>query len=341
MSLRENLGIERFRRSLCLLPTHFGHGLICNCLFPWLSGQDLFILPPFRPDIIMQLGSIIDAHKITFMSSVPPVWRLALKLTKSPKGGTLEQVHCGSAPLSANLWKEIIQWSGTNNVLNAYGITETGSWVAGTTVEHFKADDGLIGKPWGAVIKILKNGNTDISPMQAEECKQSEQGYIWINTPALMQGYLGRDDLTNKVVAQGWFLTGDIGLIDERGLLYLRGRERDEINKGGMKIFPSDIDAVVERFAGVVDVCAFGYTEELYGEDIGVAIVMQSSDNTNLQELFKWTRHHLAEHQMPRRWFLLSEIPRTSRGKVNRGQVAEACRNLDPIGMDRLKAISK
>ena len=339
MSLRENLGLKRFRRTLCLLPTHFGHGLICNCLFPWLSGQDLFILPAFRPEIIMQLGSIIDAYKITFMSSVPPVWRLALKLTKSPKERTLEQVHCGSAPLSGNLWKEIMQWTGTNNVLNAYGITETGSWVAGTTIEDFQPDDGLIGKPWGAVIKVLKSGTTDITPVEAEECKPSEQGYIWINTPALMQGYFGRDDLTNKVVAQGWFLTGDIGLIDDRGLLYLRGRERDEINKGGMKIFPSDIDAVVERFAGVVDVCAFGFTEELYGEDVGVAIVMQKSDNHALQQLYKWTRQHLAEHQMPRRWFLLSEIPRTSRGKVSRVQVAETCSHLSPIGKDRLKAI--
>jgi acyl-CoA synthetase (AMP-forming)/AMP-acid ligase II len=330
MSLRENLDLANFRRSLCLLPTHFGHGLICNCLFPWLSGQDLFILPPFRTDTIMQLGNLIDEYEITFLSSVPTVWRLALKIAKPPQGKSLKQIHCGSAPLSAHLWQQVKEWTGTDNVLNAYGITETGSWVAGTSVANVEVEDGLIGRPWGAVIKVLKNGTTDVLPSQSEECKPSEQGYVWINTPALMQGYLGRDDLTHQVISQGWFLTGDIGLIDDRGLLYLRGREREEINKGGLKIFPGDIDSVVERFPEALDVCTFGYQDQLYGEDVGIALVLKRSDKKVLDDLYDWTRRHLAEHKMPRRWYLLSEIPRTSRGKVSRAQVAEACKGLTP-----------
>ena len=71
--LRQALGTETFRRTLCLLPTHLGHGLICNCLFPWFSGQDLFILPPFRPETIIHLGTVLDNNEITFMSSVPSV----------------------------------------------------------------------------------------------------------------------------------------------------------------------------------------------------------------------------------------------------------------------------
>lgn len=107
VSLRDQLGIAPFARTLCMLPTHFGHGLICNCLFPWLSGQDLFITPPFRPEIIMRLGNLLDEHRITFMSSVPSVWRLALKLARPPKAGTLQRVHVGSAPLSAHVWEDI------------------------------------------------------------------------------------------------------------------------------------------------------------------------------------------------------------------------------------------
>jgi acyl-CoA synthetase (AMP-forming)/AMP-acid ligase II len=74
LSLRDCLGLDGFRRTLCLLPTHFGHGLICNCLFPLLCGLDLFVPPPFRPDVPARLGSFLDAHEITFMSGVPPVW---------------------------------------------------------------------------------------------------------------------------------------------------------------------------------------------------------------------------------------------------------------------------
>jgi acyl-CoA synthetase (AMP-forming)/AMP-acid ligase II len=202
MALRQSLGLAKFRRTLCLLPTHFGHGLICNSLFPWLSGQDLFILPAFQNEVILRLGSLLDENRITFLSSVPSVWRLALKMAKPPRSRSLQRVFCGSAPLSDFLWKEIQQWTGTREVLNSHGITETGSWVAGTTVPDVTPEDGLIGEPWGAVIRILKSGNTETPPGLSQECAPGEEGYVWINTPALMQGYLGRDDLTAIVSIQ-------------------------------------------------------------------------------------------------------------------------------------------
>ncbi|HWH77903.1 MAG TPA: AMP-binding protein, partial [Candidatus Binatus sp.] len=84
ISLRDNLGVAAFRRTLCLLPTHFGHGLICNSLYPWLAGQDLIIGPPFSIDLLMGLGRLIDEYKITFLSSVPSMWQLILKASKPP-----------------------------------------------------------------------------------------------------------------------------------------------------------------------------------------------------------------------------------------------------------------
>jgi acyl-CoA synthetase (AMP-forming)/AMP-acid ligase II len=332
ISLQQSLGLEVYRRTLCLLPTHFGHGLICNCLFPWLSGQDLYIVPPFKTDLILQLGALLDQHQITFMSSVPSVWRLALKLAKPPQAKTLERVFCGSAPLSAYFWQEIQEWTGTQAVWNSYGITETGSWVAGTNLPDFTPEDGLIGRPWGAIVKILKLASTDIPPYLQDECAPGEAGYIWLNTPALMKGYFNRDDLTQQVVSQGWFMTGDIGLVDEQDRLYLRGREREEINKGGMKVYPGDVDAVVEQVEGVMDVCCFGYADDpLYGQNVGIAVVLQETTPEALRHLYDWSKQRLAKHQLPVRWYLLKSIPRTSRGKVNRVNVAEVCAGLAPV----------
>ena len=331
VALRQSLGLQTFRRTLCLLPTHFGHGLICNCLFPWLSGQDLFILPPFRTEGIVQLGSLLDNNRITFMSSVPTMWRIALKVAKPPRSHTLQRVFSGSAPLSASLWGEIQEWTGTREVFNSYGITETGSWVAGTTLPGFSPEDGLIGEGWGAIIKILKSSDTETPPGFMPECSRGEAGYVWINTPALMKGYFGREDLTRKVVSQGWFSTGDIGLLDDRGMLYLKGREREEINKGGMKVHPADIDAIAERFENTLNVCTFGFEDPLYGENVGIAVVMNEQGGENLRGLVQWLRRHLGKHQMPQRWYLLDEIPRTSRGKVNRSRVAEKCAHLEPV----------
>lgn len=331
ITLKESLGLAAFRHSLCLLPTHFGHGLICNCLFPWLAGQDLFILPPFRPELILSLGAILDEHKITFMSSVPSVWRLALKTARPPEVGSLQRVFCGSAPLSASLWTDIQRWTSAPEVFNSYGITETGSWLAGTSIGPFTPEDGLVGRPWGSVVRILPTKETPLAAQSFETASRYEAGYVWVNTPALMRGYLDRDDLTQQVVSQGWFFTGDIGLIDDREYLYLKGREREEVNKGGMKIYPGDIDAVVDRFPAILDTCAFAFDDSLLGQDIGIALVLASSDTNTIRNLYDWVRLHLASHQVPVRWYLLNEIPRTSRGKVNRESVAKRCSSLRPI----------
>ena len=332
-SLDACLGTTAFRRTLCVLPTHFGHGLICNCLFPWLSGQDLHILPPFRPDILAQLGSIVDEFAITCMSSVPAMWRFAMKTGRPPRSRSLGRVLCGSAPLSASLWQSIREWTNASDVLNAYGITETGSWAAGTTMPAFVPEDGLIGVPWGGTLRILPAGTGESSPAETAACAAGESGQVWVRTAALMRGYLGRDDLTAEVVRDGWFATGDIGSIDERGVLYLRGREREEINKGGMKVHPEDIDSVVERFGATVDVCAFGYDDALQGQDVGIAVVLEPADPVTLTRLHEWAAAHLARHQMPRRWYLLQAIPRNNRGKVNRAIVAATCALRTPLAM--------
>lgn len=338
-SLREHLGMAAFARTLCLLPTHFGHGLICNSLFPWLNGCDLIILPPLQPTILMRLGQLIDEHHITFMSSVPAVWKLALKLAKPPQGGTLQRVHVGSAPLSAAGWNEIRQWAGTRSVCNAYGITETGSWVAGLDrPEEEDAEDGLVGKGWGAQIKILRNADTHTPLAVDNECAPGETGHVWLQTPALMKGYFLRDDLTAQVVRDGWFLTGDLGFMDARGHLVLRGRERDEINKGGMKIYPGDVDAVVERFAGARDVCTFALDDAVYGQSVAMAVVLEPADDVNIRALHAWMKAHLAEHKLPGRWWVLNEIERSSRGKLNRDAVRDACLALPSLDLAKILA---
>src|SRR6185295_8997428 len=186
--LRDHLPPQAFERSLCVLPTHFGHGLICNSLFPWLTGNDLYITPPFRPEVIVRLGAIIDEHQITFLSSVPSIWKLASKLSQPPSRGSLRRLHCGSAPLSADAWENIRRWSGCHEVCNAYGITETGSWVAGSAKASQPAEDGLIGEGWGAIIEILNRNDTNEPLTNGDRCETGETGYGWINTPALMKG---------------------------------------------------------------------------------------------------------------------------------------------------------
>jgi acyl-CoA synthetase (AMP-forming)/AMP-acid ligase II len=336
-ALRARLGLEAYARTLCLLPTHFGHGLICNCLFPWLAGQDLFVTPPFRPDLLTRLGALVDEHEITFLSSVPAVWRLALKVARPPRRAPLARVHCGSAPLPATLWSGIQRWAGTPEVFNTYGLTETGSWVAGTTGEAVTPLDGLIGEPWGATFSVRRTADATALARDDGRCAPGETGHVWVATPALMRGYLGQEALTKRVMVDGQFATGDLGLLDERGRLHLRGRERDEINKGGLKIAPAEIDAAAEGCPQVADVCAFAVDDPLYGQNVGVAVTLVApEDETGMGDLYRWMRERLSETKLPARWWRLDALPRSERGKVSRDAVREACADRPPVDLARL-----
>jgi acyl-CoA synthetase (AMP-forming)/AMP-acid ligase II len=337
-ALARSLGTEAYRRTLCVLPTHFGHGLICNSLYPWLRGLDLFVTAPFRPDVILRLGQIVDDHRITFLSSVPSLWRLALKLGRPPAARTLERVHCGSAPLGGTLWRDIQGWTGTREVWNAYGITETASWVAGTCGGDFVPEDGLIGPPWGSEIGIAREtaGGPPLGPDRAAAA--GEPGPVWIRTGGLMRGYLDRPDLTAAVIQDGWFATGDVGWLDDRGWLHLSGRERDEINKSGLKVHPADIDAIVASFPGIVDVCTFGIEDRLHGQEVAIAVVLEGDGEATLAALYRWLRQRLSEPRMPVRWHRLPALPRTDRGKLPRDTVRQVCAEAPALDMRKILA---
>lgn len=321
---RERLGVAPFARTLCPVPTHFAWGLVGHALYTWLSGQELFVLPAFRPEALLRLGALCDDLDITCLPSVPAMWRVVLKTVAPPLRQSLRCVTLGTAPLPPALWKAVRDWSHATEVINIYGITETG-WIAGASLDQSAGDDSLVGEAWGAVIKVLESGGTEQGPHALRACKSGETGHIWVQTPSLMRGYFGRDDLTAQVTTRGWFSTGDLGAFDERGRLVLRGREKELINVGGAKIYPRDIDAAVEALPGVDDVCTFAFDDPMLGENVAIALVLEGASEQRLTSLYGALTDRLAAHQLPRRWYLVDQIPRTPRGKLSRGDVALYC----------------
>ena len=126
-----------------------------------MGGGDLIIAPGSILSSTGSLGELIDEYNVQFMSSVPSFWKAVLR-GKKPIQKSLKRVHIGSAPLSSQLWNEIINWTGTKNVVNMYGITETANWVWGASAEEFQPENGLIGRPWGGSIAV-KNENDILS----------------------------------------------------------------------------------------------------------------------------------------------------------------------------------
>jgi acyl-CoA synthetase (AMP-forming)/AMP-acid ligase II len=327
-----HMPLEHLDVSLCLLPTHFGHGLICNCLYPLVHGKKLIILPRFNVAVITKLGEIVAGHGVTYMSSVPAVWKSVLRVDKPPRKQTLRLVTCGSAPLGEPVWRGVQEWTGTKRVWNTYGITEMGSWIAGTGGDDVQPRDGLIGPGWGTRIAIAREGDPDQDHAVLDESAllpAGETGYVWLQSPTVMQGYYLQPDLTRSVMSGSWFYTGDLGYMSADGDLVLSGRVRNEINYAGIKVIPEDVDLVLERHDDVLEACTFGLADETAGEIVATAVVLAEGGSApSVTELRSWSSQHMSDYRVPTVWFAVKDIPKTSRGKINRENVAAMCASL-------------
>lgn len=311
-----HIGRADLATSLTVLPMHFGHGLIGNTLTPLSAGADLVVWPDPGPTGIPALGDVVDRYGVTFMSSVPSLWRVVLKLSPRPQRGSLRRMHVGSAPLSVSLWNEIVAWTGTRRVLNMYGITETANWIGGWSAEDGVMADGVVGKPWGGAIRIrLADGRL----------VENGRGEVAVSIPSLMAGYLDRPELTAECVVGDWFLTGDIGELDADGNLRLVGRSKHEINRGGIKVPAEEIDALLERHPAIIEACAFALPDALNGEMVAAAVVAEDKANIRADELRAWCETQIRREAAPAKIFILEHLPRTDRGKLNRDIVRDAC----------------
>jgi oxalate---CoA ligase len=322
---RMSLNLAHIDRSdlatgLNLLPLHFGHGLIGNCLTVLAAGGRLILQPNPGIDGLSRLGETIDRFDVTFLSSVPAFWRVVLKVSRPPSGGTLRRVHVGSSPLSAELWTAICEWCGIRRVVNMYGITETANWIAGHSAEVGPIIDGLVGRAWGGSIRVRTE--TGIFATQG-------RGELFVATPSLMAGYFGQTE-TAEVLAGGWFATGDLGELDSQGRIRLIGRLRDDVNRGGVKVSCDEIDMLMERHPSVREACAFPIEDPAAGEIIGVAIVVEDGHNLDFANLRDWCVRRIRSEAVPDRFFNVTTLPQNDRGKRDRRRVRAQCLEKSP-----------
>jgi acyl-CoA synthetase (AMP-forming)/AMP-acid ligase II len=308
------IGCADLSRTLNVLPAFFGHGLIGNCLTALAAGGELHVWT--NPDIVelRGLSDFIDRENITFMSSVPSFWKIAARMSEGPKK-PLARVHVGSAPLSLDFWNEISRWVGTRRVYNMYGMTETANWIGGASLEDPGAGDGLVGRAWGGSFGVLGEDGA---------VGQRGAGEVVLNSPSIMLGFHGMADKIAEAFHGPWFRTGDIGEIDAQGRLFLVGRIKNEINRGGIKVPAEEIDMLLERHPDVAEACAFGLPDPVSGEAVAVAIVMRPGSYGTDEAIKDWCRQHIRAEAVPSQIFRLAEIPRNERGKIVRGVVREA-----------------
>jgi acyl-CoA synthetase (AMP-forming)/AMP-acid ligase II len=303
------IGERALAQTLVTLPTHFGHGLIGNALTPLSAGGNIVLHPRGMP-LAKDLGRMIDKHGVTFMSSVPALWRMALKFSQPPSNASLLRMHIGSAPLSAELWSDVVAWSRAE-VVNCYGMTETANWIAGASSKTDGIEEGLVGKMWGGVAAVTNDG----------ALARAGEGEIVLQSPSLMSGYFRRPDLTAAVLHDGWFHTGDRGSVNKSGNIRITGRIKDEINRAGFKVQPAEIDLLLESHPAIAEACVFGMADPVAGESVAAAVRLAAGAAESAESLRAWCEARLRREAVPERWFIVSDLPHNDRNKIDRNAV--------------------
>lgn len=287
-SLAKAIPADDIARTLCALPTFFGHGLVCNSLFPLLTGKHLFIADPFMPALISELDEVIEREKITFFSTTPVIWSWVEQFAVSKPKPSLRRVHCASAPLDEKKISAMAAWAPIATLWNVYGLTEFQGWVSLNRIEPGVAVND-IGRPW-----------------DAESDVDTATGELMLRAPY------------QSPSLPGWYRTGDLVERDSRGHFLLKGRGDFVINKGGLKIQPEEIEALLATCPLVAETGCFAFADEALGQKIGLAVVPRDSAVFTREALLKWIAERAAAYKVPDRIDIWERLPRSSRGKLDR-----------------------
>ncbi|WP_396910593.1 class I adenylate-forming enzyme family protein [Mycolicibacterium sp.] len=295
-------------RFLCSLPlSHvFGQTNLQNTAIAF--GGTLHLQNRFDTDAT--LATIID-DGISFFAGVPTMYvRLLRAAGRNPVQNHLRVALSGGAPLNESIHRDFQAVFGTA-ILEGYGLSETSASAIYTRLGDHPAP-GTVGRPVpGVEVKLLAPGTW----VEAEE---SRAGEIAIKGYNVMAGYLDAVEQTERVLRDGWLRTGDLATVDDAGRFRIVGRAKEMIIRGGLNVYPREIEEVLGLHPAVDLVAAFGYPDDELGEEIAAYVTLADGTAVTSGELDEWCRDRLARYKRPRVIRIVTEMPTTSTGKISK-----------------------
>lgn len=266
--------------------------------------------------------ALIEKYRITNLFAVPTVLS---KLIRSPAmdqhdHSSLRYIQYGGAPITRVDQRLAIEKLG-HVLVQGYGQAECNGTIAVLYPWMHSTRDDDPGAPAGACgvvrtgidVAILSGNGTRVGP--------GETGEICVRGPAVFAGYYNNPEATREAFRDGWLRTGDLGQFDERGFLYIVGRDREMFISGGMNVYPNEVEDYLSRHPALDQVCVVSVPDTTWGE-IGVAAVtLKAGHAASEAELTGFMRTQLANYKRPKRIFVVDDIPKTAVGKVSKQAV--------------------
>ena len=313
--LQRSLALTPQDCCLNLMPLFHIHGLVGALLASLGSGGSVVCPPGFSPT---EVFGWIQAFQPTWYTAVPTIHQaiLAQAQTSSQPIPTniLRFLRSSSASLAPTIMADLEQCFRVP-VIEAYGMTEAAHQMASNPLPPKIRKPGSVGLPAGPEIQILSE--------RGDPLPTGQIGEIVIRGPNVMTGY-GHNPLANEqAFTKGWFRTGDQGYVDGEGYLFLTGRIKEQINRGGEKIAPLEIDQVLLQHSSIQQAVTFAMPHPTLGEEVAAAVVVDKDSRLNEQELRPWLQERIAHFKMPKKVFFLEDIPKGPTGKIQRRILAE------------------
>jgi long-chain acyl-CoA synthetase len=312
---RNEKGKERI---LGILPFFHVYGMTTVLILSVMQHQTMVLLPKFDVD---QALKTIDKQKPTLFPGAPTMYIGLLNHPDIEKYDLSSIKAClsGSAPLPVEVQEKFEKVTG-GKLVEGYGLTET-SPVTHANFIWGNRVSGSIGVPWpNTDSAILRSGETEILP-------PGEIGEIAIKGPQVMKGYWNRPEDTASTFADGWFLTGDLGYMDENGYFYVVDRKKDMIIAGGFNIYPREVEEVLYEHPAIQECVVAGIPDPYRGETVKAYIVLKEGESVTDKELNEHCRQNLAAYKVPRFYEFRAELPKTAVGKILRRTLVEEEKN--------------
>ena len=297
-----------------VLPMFHAYGLTLCLTFAMSMGARLVLFPRFDPDMVLE---VTKKHPATFLPLVPPIADRLLKESKRT-GISLAGTGVAISGAMALPHELVVPFEAETGgyLVEGYGLSECSPVLMANPVADNRVP-GTVGLPLpGTECRVVDpdDPTTDVA--------QGERGELIVRGPQVFSGYYGRPEETEEVFVDGWFRTGDIVTIDNAGFVRIVDRIKELIITGGFNVAPTEVEGVLRQHPAVADVAVVGMPSEHSGEEVVAAIVLESSvediDETAIRE---FARSILTPYKVPRRIFVVDELPKSLIGKVLRRQV--------------------
>lgn len=294
-----------FDRALCFLPLNhvFGQMHITNATV--LSGGCLEVLPSFNLDQILE---ILARNQVTKLFSVPTVFTRLLALPDLPKRlGKVRYSFSAAASLPGEVirqWKEVTGFT----ISEGYGMTESASAV---TYNHYYQH------VVASVGEAVPGVEVEIRDVEGNRLPRGQEGEICVKGHNIMKGYLNNPvDTEATFWKDGWFRSGDIGVLDEKGYLFIVDRLKDMIITGGENVYPREVEEVLYAMPQIRECAVVGIPDKEWGEKVVAFMVLKGEGELPAGDVKSFLKSRLSPHKVPKEYIILKDMPRNAAGKI-------------------------